>query len=235
MSRRAQLRRRNRLKLCSWNCFHSALVPFRQPWYCSVNNKKLCFAADSHCWNSSGFGYCFQHYGNPLYLNLSKAASLHYAVPTTSFWKCFSLQHVRPFPELCWVLQRKSVALTWSEPSNPPSVLLGAPIVQACRCLFLQTPGLPANTCKHLENSTEMATPLWTPVKATLMQAAFCKASFFPFPSSVCSAADHIMLKMNPRWFPTTSVPPWICLSIPWASVLAQSRMKFCPQWCGGE
>lgn len=37
------------------------------------------------------------------------------------------------------------------------------------------------------------------------------------------------------RLFPTTSIPPWISLSIPWASVLAQSRMKFCPQWCGGE
>lgn len=30
MSRRTQLRRRNRLELCSWNCFHSALVPFCQ-------------------------------------------------------------------------------------------------------------------------------------------------------------------------------------------------------------
>lgn len=77
-----------------------------------------------------------------------------------------------------------------SEPSNPPSVLLGASIVQACRHLFLQHLGW----WEPLENLMGMATPLRTPVKATLMWAAFCKASFFPFPSSfclLCSRSHH--------------------------------------------
>lgn len=80
----------------------------------------LSFAADSHCCNSSGFDCFFRHHGNPLYFNFSKAASLQYAVPTTSFWKYFSLQCAHPFPELLLMLQTKSVALTGqSLPTHP--------------------------------------------------------------------------------------------------------------------
>lgn len=73
MSRRAQVRR-NRLEGFSWNCFHSALVPFCQ----------LFAVAPFCCWftchTSSCFGYCFPHQGNPLYWSFSTAASPQHAV-----------------------------------------------------------------------------------------------------------------------------------------------------------
>lgn len=164
------MRSRNWAELHSSFSFPSALVPFCQP-FAVAHLLLLIYLAVTVLALAS-----FQHHGIPLFqLQQSSFSVIHcsHSILLEIF-----------FLALC--TSRSGAALSAQVPPLP-----GHNLPTHTTCLWVHPSPSPAVTssCKHLgwwaplKTLKQMAATVWVPVKATLMQAAFWKATSFPFPS----------------------------------------------------